>query len=438
MSDVVTDTTALNGWFRVKYGKFMDVIPASEKLTAKLGKVTKAQQIGKQFQFPIELALPQGVTYKRSGQGAFTINDAVAGVMDEVVVDASQIIINDVLDYESAAKAQSAGDEAFGDAAGRVMKRLQKSGHKRIELGMWYGQTNLGIITAISGTSTTRTLTISTATWAPGIWIGMGRGGASAGGMPIDIYASFTYPATFGTLLTNSATTCYVTSVNVSNRTIAIVGDSGDMTDVDSNVGTAVITPTAAVESSGTAFNEMVGLDKMCKTSTGDLMSVSTTAEMWQANVFSVGSTALTLKKIYDGTTDGAAKYGEGKLSMFVSLKTWANLASDQASMRKYDAKYSEEKAENGFRSLEFMGQTGSIEIIPYSIIKEGEAFCFPIDMLLKIGAQDLSFNIPGRGEAYFENVPNKAGYRLQMYSNLAIVPMTLGGFTKFEGIVNS
>lgn len=420
MSDVVTDTTKLNGWFKYKYGKFQDAIPASEKLTSQLGKITKTERIGRKFLFPVELALPQGATYAAAGAGAFTINGAIAGVMAEASVDGSQIVVNDVLDYESAAKAVAQGEEAYGDAAGRVMKRLTKAGHKRVELSMWYGQTNIGIGSSVSGTSTTRTWVLTTASWAPQIWIGMQN-------MLIDIYSS----STLVTKRTSTAGGTSVTTVNVSARSLVITGVAGELTTLDSDTAPAFV-PYASVG------NDMAGVDKIVTTASGSLFGIAVTNEMWAGNTFDVGSQALTLKKIYDGDTDAAAKFGEGKRTIFTSLKTWANLGADQASMRKYDAKYSSDKAENGFRSITFFGQTGELEIVPYGVIKEGEAYSLPLDQWMKIGSQDLSFNVPGRGEQYFENLPTSAGYRIQMYAMLAIICGQPGGCTKYTNIVNS
>ena len=46
MADVVTDLGQLNGWFKYKYGPFFDNIPAVEKITSRLGRIRKSQQIG--------------------------------------------------------------------------------------------------------------------------------------------------------------------------------------------------------------------------------------------------------------------------------------------------------------------------------------------------------------------------------------------------------
>ena len=430
MADVVTDLGQLNGWFKYKYGPFFDNIPAVEKITSRLGRIRKSQQVGRGFLFPVELVLPQGVTYSRTGQGAFTINDAIAGESQEVTVDGSQIIVNDVLSYEAAAKAQSEGDEAFGDAAGRMMKRLQKSGHKRVELDMWYGQASWGQITSGTGATTNRVYVLSTASFAPGIWIAMKNA-------TLDVIDSVTTPGNWYT----SNAPMIVTAVNLAARSITVTGNATDLTAIDGAIaGGAFILPRGATSWTNSttfvAWNSMVGVDKIAITNSGNLFGVSTTYELFQGNTFDVGSTQLTLKKIYDGVSDASAKLGEEvDLDVFTSFKTFNGLASDQASLRRYGAEV--KNAENGAKEITFFGLSGKLKVIPYSIVKEGEAYALPLDRFMKVGAMDLGFNVPGRGEQFFENVPTKAGYRLQMYASLAIVTGTPGGVTKFTNIVN-
>jgi hypothetical protein len=61
----------------------------------------------------------------------------------------------------------------------------------------------------------------------------------------------------------------------------------------------------------------------------------------------------------------------------------------------------------------------------------------------MKIGAQDLGFNIPGRGEQYFEpaissNGKKMAGYQLMAYAHMAIICGAPGMCTYVQNIVNS
>ena len=433
MADTATTVTKLNGWFKSKYGKFQDNIPEVAKLNGMLGQIVKAQKVGKNFNFPVELSLPQGTTYAAAGDGAFAFEDTIPGEMKEATIDGSQILVSDILDYESAAKAVEEGEEAYGDAGERMVRRMRKAGYKRIELSEWYGQSNLGVINTLpasTGTST-KAVQLTTASWASGIWTGMKN-------MRLQVYNS-----ALSTLKGAASTWIQVDAVNVSTRTLTLTGkNSAGDADTAWTGGTAAATSDVLVPK-GSVGKDMAGVDKIV-TNTGSLFGIDAASyELWAGNTFSCGSVAFSLKKLQDAIADAVGKGLQEKATVFVNPKTWANLCSDQAAMRKYDASYSDGKAKNGFRSLTMYSQNGELEITPHTIIKEGEAFIIPVDRFMKIGAQDLSPNVPGRGEAYFDNATNSsgqslAGYRLMMYAHLAIICGAPAYTTKVTNIVNS
>ncbi len=419
MADTVTTVSKLNGWFKDKHGKFQDLIPDVAKLEGMIGPLVKAQKVGRNFLFPVELSLPQGVTYAAAGDGAFAFEDTVPGEMKEATIDGSQISVSDILDYESAAKATDEGDAAYGDAGDRLIKRMRKAGHKRIELAMWYGQTWLAQIASCTTSGSTRVCVLKTAEWAAGIWTGMKN-------MRVDVYTSSALSSKVGT-----GATLVINSVDVANKTLVLSG-----TDYASVLADHYIVPRNSVG------KDMAGVGKIV-TNTGSLFGISAADyELWAGNSFANGGGAFTLKKLQDAIADAVGKGLDEKATCFVSSRTWANLCSDQAALRKYDASFSK-KAENGFRSLSFWSQNGELEIVPHTVIKEGEAWILPVDRFLKIGAQDLSFDVPGRGEQYFDNATNSsgqalAGYRLMAYGHLAIIHGAPGTCTKVTGIVNS
>ncbi len=419
MADTATTVSKLNGWFKDKHGKFQDLIPDVAKLEGMIGPLVKAQKLGRNFLFPVELSLPQGVTYAAAGDGAFAFEDTIPGEMKEATIDGSQIVVSDILDYESAAKATEEGDAAYGDAGERLIKRMRKAGHKRIELSMWYGQTWLATIASATTSGSTRVCVINTAEWATGIWTGMKN-------MRVDVYTTSALSSKVGT-----GATLVVNSVDVANRTITLSG-----TDYASVLATHYIVPRNSVG------KDMAGVGKIV-TNTGSLFGIDASSyELWAGNSFSCGGQAFTLKTLQDAISDAVGKGLDEKATCFVSTRTWNNLCTDQAALRKYDASYGP-KATNGFRSLSMVSQNGELEICPHTVIKEGEAWILPVDRFMKIGAQDFGFNVPGRGEEYFDNATNSsgqalAGYRLMGYGHLAIIHGAPGMCTKVTSIVQS
>lgn len=420
MSDTATTTTQLNGWFKTKHGKFQDLVPDVAKLYGRLGQIQKAQKIGKDFRFPAELSLPQGATYAAAGDGAFAFEDTIPGEMKEATIDGSQFVVSDIIDYESAAKAMQEGDEAYGDAGERLVKRIRKAGYKRLELLAWYGQHYLAQIQSVATVSGRRECTIYTKEWGVGIWTGMKN-------MRVDVYSD-------STLVTKVNGTTYLSiyTIDVKNKKLTLAGTDYASVDADH-----YIVPRNSVG------KDMAGVNKIV-TNTGSLFGIDASAyELWAGNEFDNGSVAFSLKKLQDAISDSVGKGLDEKATCYVSTRTWGNLCSDQAALRKYDASYSESAAKNGFRKLVMYSQNGELEIEPHTVIKEGEAFILPVDRFMKIGAQELGFNVPGRGEQYFDNATNSsgqslAGYRLMAYAHVAQICGGPGLCTKIKNIVNS
>lgn len=433
MADTVTTLTQLDGWVKKKYGKFQDNIPDVAKFASAIGPLVKANQIGKDFNFPVELSLPQGTTYAAAGAGAFAFEETIPGEMKQATVDGSQMVVSDIIDYESAAKAMQEGDEAYGNAGDRMIRRMRKAGYKRIELAMWYGQASLGAISSMSvSTVSTRTVVITTASWAAGIWTGMKNMRLQA------------YDSTLATLKgAGGSGYLRVDAVAVGTRTLTISGrsSSGATDDTQWTGGTAVANGDVFVPY-GSVGKDMAGINKIV-TNAGSLFGISAADyELWAGNSFSAGSVAFTLRKLQDAINDAVSKGLDEKATCYVNPRTWGNLCSDQAALRQFDASFKSSKAENGFRSLSFFSQNGELEIVPHTIIKEGEAFIIPTERFMKIGARDLSPDVPGRS-GYFDNATDSsgrslAGYRLMMYAHMAIICGAPGMCTKVTNIVNS
>lgn len=433
MADAVTTVAKLNGWFKSKYGKFQDNIPDVAKLNKMLGDIVKAQKVGRNFNFPVELSLPQGCTYAAAGDGAFAFEETIPGEMKEATIDGSQISVSDILDYESAAKAVDEGEEAYGDAGERMVRRMRKAGYKRIELALWYGQGSLGAINTLpasTGTSV-KQVQITTATWATGIWTGMK-------GMRLNAYDP--------TLVTLRGAAGYLSieAVIIGTRTLSISGRTaaGVLDDTVWTGGSATLVGDVFVPK-GSFGKDMAGVNKIVTNATSLFGIDASVYELWAGNSFACGGVPFTLKKLQDSISDAVGKGLDEKATVFVSTRTWNNLCADQGALRQFDASYSESRAKAGFRALTMYSQNGELEIMPHTIIKEGEAFVLPVDRFMKIGAQDLSPNVPGRGEQYFDNATNSsgqalAGYRLMMYCHEAIISGAPALCTKVTGIVNS
>lgn len=430
MSDSVTTLTQLNGWYKKKYAsKLQDPIPEVNKFATQIGPLVQANKIGKDFNFPVELALPQGTTYAAAGAGAFAFEETIPGEMKEATIDGSQMVVSDIIDYESVAKSINGQDSAYGDAVDRLRARMRKAGQKRLELAMWYGQNDIGVVSSATQVSGAQySLLITTASWASGIWTGMK-------GMRFQIYDT-----TLGSQRGTATTGFFrVDKVQISLRTIVATGFSSSGTSAAGEWSAVIATDRVVPFHS--VGNDMAGVVKIVS-NTGSLFGIDAgTYELWAGNSFGVGSVAFTLKKLNDAIADAVGKGLDGKATVWVSTRTWANLCADQAALRRFDASYSSNKLTNGTRTLSMFSQNGELEIMPHTVVKEGEAYILPMDSFMKVGAYELGASIPGRGE-YFDNAINSsgqslAGFRLMHYAHQAIIGVP-GKMTRVTGIVNS
>lgn len=417
------DVTTMAGNFKEKYAQdILRLIPASNKLTRKV-PFTQTPKLGNYFHRPVILTDEHGFTYSGGANAgsAFTLNASVALTSKDAQVQGSEIALKSTVSY--GALHRGAGQEkAVEDTLSLLFKTMQKSASKRLELAMLYGQRGIGTLNATSGSSTTRTYTLTTSAWATGIWMGMVNA-------PLDVYQSDL------TTKINTNASVLVTSVIPASRQITVSGNATDLTSIDTYNGGGA--DRATFFFLGANGNEMAGIDKIV-TNTGSLFGIDASAyELWKGTSYPVGSAALTLGKIQDAAAVAAGAGLDEGATLYVNTRTFGNIVTDQAALRKYDARYNSANMENGAESVTFYAQTGTLQIEPHIFVKEGEAFMVPTDRIMRVGSTDWTFNMPD-GESFFYNDPSVAGYVLRMYTDQGILIESPARCVKFTGIVNN
>lgn len=427
-------TSGLSGNFKEVYSpEMLSLIPEGAKFVKKVPFVSREKQLGNKYHQPVVVSDEAGFTYALAGAGAFSLNNSVAMSTQDAQVDGSQIVLVGSIDYETAAKASNS-TKAFAEATGLQTKNMLESYRRRLEMTCWYGQspTGLGTTASSANASTTSTVvTLTAASFAPLVWSGRKN------------HQIQFYKGSDNTLVSSGADSVFtITSVNIGNRTLTVSGTTTGISALDTAILAAaqyILWNGAASGSAGTfASNECAGVDKIV-TNTGSLFNIDAAIyDLWMANTYSVGSVALTFQKIISATATAVSRGLDESVSCWINPKTWANLATDAASLRRADGSYAEKKFENGFESLMFYHQNGSIEIIGHGMIKEGEGFILPLNKFMRIGAQDGSFTTPGRDDEIFLPSAGKAGYEYRLYSHQAVFCETPAKCVKMTGIVNS
>lgn len=420
--------STLPGLFKQVYAnEVKDAIPAFSIVQARV-PFSKAQLLGDKYHLPVVLSDEHGFTYGGNTAANYTLNAGIAMQLQDAQIASSELTLQSGISYGAVSRAQNRGEQAVESAVRLLIERMKASASKRVEIELLYGASisGLGVISATSGSSTTRVYTIAGPTWASGIWAGMENA-------QLDVYRA---TGTTGVQLNTNAAVV-ITAVSVANKTISVSGNATDLTAIDAQVGTTVGT-NATFYFYGAYGNEMSGLDVIL-TNTGSLFNINaTTYNLWQANIYDCLSAQLTMGKVLSGLSLATGRGLMDPVALFLGTDSFSNLVADLAAQRRFDGSYKSKKAMNGVETIEFYGQNGLIELIPHGMIKSGDAMAIPLDMVQRVGSTDVSFRgemVGGEMEYLFQNTSTN-GWTCRAYTDQAVFIETPAQCVKFKNIV--
>lgn len=410
----ITQSTAnefatLNGNFKQVYAdKLENLIPENVKLMTMIRFSEKAKT-GDLYHQPVILQQEHGITFATSEDDAINLNAAVSGAIRDATIRGNVAVLRSNLGYAAASRAAGGGARAFEDATKFLVANMLRSMAKKLEIEMLYGQMGYGAVAS----SSTNTLIVTTAEWAPGIWAG-------AEGMPVEIR---------DTTGATSRGTFVITAVDMDLRKLTF----------DASVAAAGVVATDVIWHKGAYGKEFAGVHKIITTSTGTLFGISVTDyNLFKGNSYSASSAALSFSKLNKAATRGVEKGQQGKLVAMVNPRGWADMLNDQAALRKYDSSYSKKKMDNGAEALEFSSQNGLIEIHSSTFVKEGYAYLLSMDEFMRVGSSDVTFKRPGRGDEFFLDRPDSMAYELRLFTDQALFCSAPGRNTLITAIVNA
>jgi len=401
----VTVTGTLNGLFKQVFAdKLLNLIP-DFAILQKLVSFEEGTKVGRYYSQPVVVASENGFSYLGVSGGVAALNNALAGQIQEAQVLPSELNLRAQMSYGALSRAAEKGARAFEKESKFKVEDMNSAQRKRLEIAMLYGQSGIGtVLTSTYDGATYTNVVLTEGSWAGGIWSGLE-------GAMLDAWT--------GTSMNNAATTpLIITKVISSSRTLVFTGDqTGNVT-----VGDELFFYNSRTGAS--AYNEMTGLKTICSNTSATLFNIDASAwSLWQGNsVTSAG--ALSLSKLSLWVSLAVNRGLMEKVAVFLSPKGWASLASNEAALRMYDSSYSSKRAENGFEALRFHSQNGVMEVYSHPLVKDGDCFIVPIEMLTRIGSVDLTFARPGEvgpEEVYFDRVPGYTALELQAYSDQAI-----------------
>jgi hypothetical protein len=397
--------STLNGLFKEVYAdKLRNLIPDGVKVLKMIDFVQKDQQNGSLYHQPVVLGLEHGVTFSTGGD-AFTLNAAIAGQIKDAQVQGAQLVLRSILSYTAASRSVGGGQKAFEDATKFLVGNMLRSVTRKLEIEMLYGQSGYGIVGSTAGA----VVTVTTPSWAPGIWVG-------AEGMPIEVRSADDL---------TSRGTATISSVNMDNRTLTL----------DSLPGGTVATD--VIWHYGANGNEFAGIHKIL-TNTGTLFNISAASyALWKGNSYDAAG-ALSFSKITSAIARAVEKGLDGAVTVLVNPRAWSNLLSEQAALRMYDSSYKPAELATGSESIKFYGQNGMVEITPSIFVKEGSAYILAKDDWMRVGSTEVTFKRPGQGDEFFRDLESAAGYELRCFTDQAAFCSAPGRQVVITGIVNT
>jgi hypothetical protein len=406
MASSANTLSTLNGLFKEVYAKELEnLIPDGVKLINRIPFAKRDSQLGNQYHQPVILGHEHGVTFAGPGEDAFALNAPIAGVIKDATIRGTQMVLRSALGYASASRSVEGGAKAFMQATKFLVANMLRSVTKKLEIEMFYGQVGYGAVDSIAS----NVITISTASWAPGIWAG-------AENMPIEIRDAAG---------TTSRGEAIITKVSFENKTITV------------NVAPAGVIATDVIWHKGAYGKEFAGIHKII-TNTGELFGINASDyTLWKGNEYSASSAALSFNKIQDAIAKAVEKGLDSDVVVFVNPNTWSDLLTEQAALRQYDASYSSSTAENGAREIKFHAQNGMVEIAPSIYVKESFAYVLCLDEMMRIGSTDVTFRRPGKGDEFFRELENSAGYELRAYTDQALFCHSPGKNVLIKEITN-
>lgn len=432
---MAVNTGTLDALYKVAYAKGIeDLIPKASKLIDMIDFVPSELQNGKQYEQPVVLAAEQGFTYSLDTQTAYDLNDSIGMAMQSAIVPGADIVLDSTIGYNQAARASHSAT-SFKSVMSTKFENMLKSSEKRLEIAMLYGNDHIGqaAAQAVVIASSMLPIVIDTDEWATGIWSGSEN-------------ANVVFVKASDNTEVDSLRSFKVAQVDVDNRTVyfaaGTAGTAGTLTTLETAIEAYACNIHFYGSCSGSAgtfaYSEMAGLKKIL-TNTGSLFGISAaTYDLWKGNSVTVTG-QLTMAKVLSAVSKAVQRGLDSDVVLLVNPQTWADLASNLAALRRFDGSYSKAKSSNGSKELEYHGQNGMIKIVSYNLVKEGDAFIFPLDKVIRIGARELGLNDPTKpADQIFFTIPGKAGVGVRAYTNQAIFVEAPAQAVYIQGIVNS
>lgn len=400
-----------------------DLIPNMTKLQQVI-KFSRKEVLGKKFAQTVRLSYPTGFTHAKGDgtAGTFSFQDVVGGSQARAEMNGYQTMLRDHLSIEDAVTC-TGSKQAFKEGTKYFFEGLQSSMRKRIESMLFYGGVGMGVADSSSNVSTTATNVLMTAaSYAAGIWAGME-------GVKVQFYSG-------STLISSGADSVFsLVSNNPLTRVLKFSGTATGITALD----TALASGDLDIYFVGAKGNEMQGLHSILSNTGSQFGIDGAVYSLWLATQYAPAvAGSLTFQKVKKAIALGVGKGLDDDCELFLNPSTWDDVSSDIAELRRTD-KGETSKVELGTEEIVFRSQNGRTILRPTPFVKGGFGYglCKPSDTWKRVGAQDVTFKLPGVNHDLFIPLQSAAGSESRVYTHQAIICLAPGKQFMVSNIVN-
>lgn len=420
MANTVTNIQA---WLKQTYGAPIEVMPEENSIAKAIQFIEESKRPGDKYHRPVRLQHEQGFTYN-SDHSAFTLLAAREGVVKDAQLEGAELGGVAEVSYGIAAKMGAKNTEnsrSYKAAIADLIEDLMVGAEIRRECSLLYGSgssglANLGVINAVAvaASSGVVTVNITRESYAPGLW-------------PQLLGAGFDIFSSGGTQRTNSGTPATLSAVNSTNTRLTFTGDTGDMADVAA--GDVIVFY-------GSRAASCVGLQAIME-NTGSLFNIDAAVyPQWRCNQYAVGG-PLTFDQLQNGLAQPHENGLSDGIDVYLGARCWTDLMTDEAALRRHPEQVAKMKA--GYSKISFDSIAGQVNLITHRYFKQGLAFGLPTQFCERVGAQDLSFSVPGnKNEWFWRELDTKAGSQIRLYGDQAVLFSKPNHGVLFTGIQSS
>lgn len=330
-----------------------------------------SNKIGSEYQHGVELTRPQGFTTAASGVFP-ALNAPVAREVPKARVQPWQMYLRERVTYEVLSRCQESKQAAKAEL-GATIESMRDSFMFRQETLGFYGQVGLAIVGTVTGDSAS----ITSQSWAAGMWAG-----------------NENMPLTVRTSAGADAGLVQIEEVDFDNLTITFVTGGG-----------AVLTEAGASPTlwfqGGSSSAELIGIKKVLQ-NTGVLYSIDAAQYgLWNGVRGSV-TTGWDLTFLQAIRLDARirARGGMGDQFGFVNPDVFTTLEGTLEGARTFSGpeQYRPTQIDRGMQELTFYSPVGKTTVKPHPLVKRGDYFSVRSEKWKRVGSSDPTFEVAGEG----------------------------------------